>query len=552
MKDLDKFKNEMNLSGQNVYVGHRYVPKIFGEWDNTKIYEPLSIVQYQGASYTSRQPVPIGVDINNEEFWVVTGNYNAQVEQYRQDVRKLESDVTNLNDNIIEVETGYKNADATLKTEIQNDYQQADTALKAEIENDYEQADKDLKAEIEINLADFGAVGDAKIFNSKTGLHYQNGQYINKIGNIYHADYYWNPDDNSYYESLEFDTLATDNATAFKNALNYLKTSEAKVKKLHIPTGDFMVDESILWDIQNVRIIGDGDSSRILPTKNVKKALFYSDHATRTSGTLQNVIFENFCLDGLKMDIYGILFGGFDRISSIRDMTVKRFGKSQIALNASWGFNIKDSTLNGFYEWNEEGGRTFYGEGLTMGVTELPIDSSVLTTNIPNITGNTFQFLNKGLNYYYGAGGNITGNNFENVTSYWLNLEVNKGVNVTGNYFEDLREGIFGVILGGKSESYSIEGLNFTGNTFMLRKDGKNDIQINNVLNSVIKSNRHHRLSDGTEPGNDIAFGTSSNLAKGNEIFYDSDEQTGIGNIDDRKNILIQSSSTAMSRLGGW
>ena len=86
MQDLNKFRNEMNLSGQNVYVGHRYKPKMFGEWDNTKIYEPLSIVQYQGNSFTSRQYVPVGVEITNEDYWASTGNYNAQIEQYRQDV----------------------------------------------------------------------------------------------------------------------------------------------------------------------------------------------------------------------------------------------------------------------------------------------------------------------------------------------------------------------------------------------------------------------------------------------------------------------------------
>ena len=95
MQDLDKFKNEMNLSGKNVYVGHRYVPKIMGEWNNENIYEPLSIVQYQGASYTSRQYVPVGIEITNEDFWVVTGNYNAQVEQYRQDVRNLSEQYEN-------------------------------------------------------------------------------------------------------------------------------------------------------------------------------------------------------------------------------------------------------------------------------------------------------------------------------------------------------------------------------------------------------------------------------------------------------------------------
>ena len=80
--------------GKNKYVGHRYVPKIEGEWDKTKSYESLTVVLYQGASYTSRQNVPVGVEITNEEFWVLTGNYNAQIEQYRQDVRNLENDVT--------------------------------------------------------------------------------------------------------------------------------------------------------------------------------------------------------------------------------------------------------------------------------------------------------------------------------------------------------------------------------------------------------------------------------------------------------------------------
>ena len=106
MKDLNKFKNEMNLSGQNVYVGHRYVPKIMGEWDKTKLYEPLSIVQYQGASYTSRQYVPVGVELTNEEFWAATGNYNSQIEQYRQDVRNLDTGLKNINDEVVNARNG--------------------------------------------------------------------------------------------------------------------------------------------------------------------------------------------------------------------------------------------------------------------------------------------------------------------------------------------------------------------------------------------------------------------------------------------------------------
>lgn len=67
------------------YVGARYVPKIMGEWNKTLQYEALSVVTYMGNSFTSKVPVPANsVDINNEDYWVNTGNYNAQVEEYRQ------------------------------------------------------------------------------------------------------------------------------------------------------------------------------------------------------------------------------------------------------------------------------------------------------------------------------------------------------------------------------------------------------------------------------------------------------------------------------------
>lgn len=86
---LDAF---LDLNTERQYIGARYVP-IFGrkdedsiEWDNTKPYEPLTIVLYQGNSFTSRQYVPVGVDIANQEFWAETGNYNAQVEAYRREV----------------------------------------------------------------------------------------------------------------------------------------------------------------------------------------------------------------------------------------------------------------------------------------------------------------------------------------------------------------------------------------------------------------------------------------------------------------------------------
>ena len=135
MKDLDKFKNEMNLSGQNVYVGHRYVPKIEGEWDKTKLYEPLSIVQYQGNSFTSRQYVPVGVEITNEEYWASTGNYNAQIEQYRQDVQ------------------GFNNDLATLKTDTENELTTMTNNI-GDIQSDVD------NVKFFVNVKEFGAKGD--------------------------------------------------------------------------------------------------------------------------------------------------------------------------------------------------------------------------------------------------------------------------------------------------------------------------------------------------------------------------------------------------------
>ncbi len=82
------------------YIGARYVP-LFAEpieWDKTKQYEPLTIVTHEGNSYTSRQFVPTGIEITNETFWALTGNFNAQVEQYRKEVTEYDGRITTAQD----------------------------------------------------------------------------------------------------------------------------------------------------------------------------------------------------------------------------------------------------------------------------------------------------------------------------------------------------------------------------------------------------------------------------------------------------------------------
>ncbi len=86
-----------NTPAYNKYIGARYVPIVDGLWDNTKKYEPLTIVTYQGASYTSKTYVPVGIPITDGNYWALTGDYNAQVEQIQQDINGIRSDVDDLN-----------------------------------------------------------------------------------------------------------------------------------------------------------------------------------------------------------------------------------------------------------------------------------------------------------------------------------------------------------------------------------------------------------------------------------------------------------------------
>lgn len=80
------------------YVGARYVPKFADpvEWNNALSYEALTIVTHLGNSFTSKKPVPAGVDIGNGEYWVNTGNYNEQVAAYANQVAAYANDVTTL------------------------------------------------------------------------------------------------------------------------------------------------------------------------------------------------------------------------------------------------------------------------------------------------------------------------------------------------------------------------------------------------------------------------------------------------------------------------
>ena len=98
------------------YVGARYVPKFASpvEWAANTSYEALTIVTFNNASYTSKVQVPptVGNPADNPQYWALTGNYNAQIEEYRQITAQVQS---GLNQEI----TDRTNADTALQTAIE-------------------------------------------------------------------------------------------------------------------------------------------------------------------------------------------------------------------------------------------------------------------------------------------------------------------------------------------------------------------------------------------------------------------------------------------------
>lgn len=100
------------------YVGARYVPKIMGEWNKALQYEALSVVTYMNNSFTSKVPVPANVEINNTDYWVNTGNYNAQVEEYRKQTLETKQLATNINTDLQAFKKNQTNTNNEINTKI--------------------------------------------------------------------------------------------------------------------------------------------------------------------------------------------------------------------------------------------------------------------------------------------------------------------------------------------------------------------------------------------------------------------------------------------------
>ena len=82
------------------YIGARYIPMFADpiEWDITSIYEPLTVVQYQGGSYVSRREVPAGIALDNTDYWILWADFNAQLQHYIDVVNAFDGRIDNIED----------------------------------------------------------------------------------------------------------------------------------------------------------------------------------------------------------------------------------------------------------------------------------------------------------------------------------------------------------------------------------------------------------------------------------------------------------------------
>ena len=116
---------------KRVYIGSRYVPLIMGAWDINTEYEGLSIViDEKNNSYTSKGGVPIGIELTNTDYWVMTGSYegvmleiekklNGRIDKCKADLALLEElhgkDIKGIEEKITIVELSIESLSSTIK-----------------------------------------------------------------------------------------------------------------------------------------------------------------------------------------------------------------------------------------------------------------------------------------------------------------------------------------------------------------------------------------------------------------------------------------------------
>lgn len=286
------------------YVGSRYVP-IFAdpiEWDNHRSYESLTIVTHDGESYTSKCNVGPGIDITNTRYWAKTGAYNAQVEQYKNEVKDLSSQVT-----------GFASDNAEFREKI-DQYDKDNAAMKNTVAED--------KARVDA-LAERVATAETEI----DGLQATTAQHTTELANLHAKD-----------EDLQRQITSNDNDIAALQAKDTEQDSRLTGIDTKLKSHDASIAQNTADIAKNVKNIQDNAAAIAANAHELADhAEQLTDHEGRLTAQHEEITANHQAIerltsvtDGLRSDITedeAKIEANRDSIAHIQEKDVQQDGR---------------------------------------------------------------------------------------------------------------------------------------------------------------------------------------------------------------------------------
>ena len=303
------------------YIGSRYVP-IFAdpiEWDIHKSYESLTIVTHDGESYTSKCNVGPGIDITNTRYWAKTGAYNAQVEQYKSEVRDLSSQVT-----------GFASDNAEFREKI-DQFTKDNAEMKNTVAED--------KARVDA-LAERVATAETEI----DGLQATTAQHTTELANLHAKD-----------EDLQRQITSNDNDIAALQAKDVEQDSRLNGIDTKLKSHDATLAQNTADIAKNVKNIQD---NAVAIAKNAHELADHAeqlaDHEARLTSQHQEITANHQAIerltsvtDGLRADLTedeAKIESNRDAIAHIQEKDVQQDGRLDALENRT---TTAESRLNG-------------------------------------------------------------------------------------------------------------------------------------------------------------------------------------------------------------
>lgn len=286
------------------YIGSRYVP-IFAdpiEWDIHRSYESLTIVTHDGESYTSKCNVGPGVDITNTRYWAKTGAYNAQLEQYKNEVKDLSSQVT-----------GFASDNAEFREKI-DQYDKDNAEMKNTV------AKNDARVD---NLAERVATAETEI----DGLQATTAQHTTEIANLHAKD-----------EDLQRQITSNDNDIAALQAKDVEHDSRLNGIDTKLKSHDTSIAQNTADIAKNVKNIQDNAAAIAVNAHELADhAEELKDHEARLTSQHKEITDNHTAIerltsvtDGLRADLTedeAKIEANRDAIAHIQEKDVQQDGR---------------------------------------------------------------------------------------------------------------------------------------------------------------------------------------------------------------------------------